>query len=69
MGLTTLRAFIEHCGRTPFSFEYQLNFSMQVHHAEGTVGIENGELTVHLNNGTKAKHCFFAALHDALQDV
>ncbi|KEG06487.1 hypothetical protein DQ04_13691020 [Trypanosoma grayi] len=52
-GLSALRAFVEHCGRTPFSFEYRANFSTHVGRVEGTLTIENSDLTICLGNGTK----------------
>ncbi|KEG09513.1 hypothetical protein DQ04_05101050 [Trypanosoma grayi] len=50
---TVSRAFAEHCGRMPFSFEHRPNFSTHANHAVGTLAIENAELTLHLNNGPK----------------
>ncbi|KEG05954.1 hypothetical protein DQ04_17041000, partial [Trypanosoma grayi] len=52
--LSALRVFDEHCGRTPCSFEYRPNFSMHVDHVEGILTLEDGELTICLENGTKA---------------
>ncbi|KEG05137.1 hypothetical protein DQ04_27021000, partial [Trypanosoma grayi] len=54
MSLSALRAFIEYCGQTPFSFEYRPNFSTQVNRVEGILTLENGELTICLENGAKA---------------
>ncbi|KEG07410.1 hypothetical protein DQ04_09881000 [Trypanosoma grayi] len=52
--LSALRAFVEHCGRTPFSFEHRPNFSTQVNCVEGALTLEDGELTICLENGAKA---------------
>ncbi|KEG07048.1 hypothetical protein DQ04_11111000 [Trypanosoma grayi] len=52
--LSALRTFVERCGRTPFSFEYRPNFSTQVNRVEGVLTLENGELTICLENSAKA---------------
>ncbi|KEG07055.1 hypothetical protein DQ04_11091000 [Trypanosoma grayi] len=52
--LSALSMFVEHCGRTPFSFEYRPNFSTQVNCVEGALTLENGELIISLENGAKA---------------
>ncbi|KEG06515.1 hypothetical protein DQ04_13551020 [Trypanosoma grayi] len=52
--LSALRTFVEHCFRTPFSFEHRPNLSTQVNHVEGPLTLENGELTIFLENGAKA---------------
>ncbi|KEG08038.1 hypothetical protein DQ04_08161010 [Trypanosoma grayi] len=52
--LSALRAFVEHCGRTPFTFEYRPMFTTQVNRVEGVLTLENGELTICMENGVKA---------------
>ncbi|KEG07160.1 hypothetical protein DQ04_10711000 [Trypanosoma grayi] len=52
--LSALRRFVEHCGRTPFYFEYRPDFSTQVNCIEGVLTLENGELTIYLENSAKA---------------
>ncbi|KEG08686.1 hypothetical protein DQ04_06651070 [Trypanosoma grayi] len=52
--LSAFRTFVEHCGRTFFSFEYRPNFSTQVNRVEGALTLENGEPTICLENGAKA---------------
>ncbi|KEG07306.1 hypothetical protein DQ04_10241030, partial [Trypanosoma grayi] len=62
--LSALMAFVEYCGRTPFSFEYRPNFSTHVDRAEGKLTLEDGELTVCLENGRKAS--FVSLRHSML---
>ncbi|KEG05631.1 hypothetical protein DQ04_19861010 [Trypanosoma grayi] len=52
--LSALRTFVEHCGRTSFSFENRANFSTQANRVEGILTLENGELTICLENNAKA---------------
>ncbi|KEG08192.1 hypothetical protein DQ04_07781020 [Trypanosoma grayi] len=60
-GMTAPRAFVEHCGRTPFSFEYRPNFSAQVNRAKGILTVKHGELTFSLENC--AKNSFVSLRH------